>query len=53
MEERHTYLNYAFGDESLEELYGFEPWRLKKLRNVKQEYDPHGRFNFYGPITVQ
>ncbi|KAF1941720.1 FAD-binding domain-containing protein [Clathrospora elynae] len=45
-----AYVNYARGDESMEELYGYEPWRLEKLRRLKKKYDPHGRFNFYAPI---
>ena len=45
-----AYVNYARGDESMEEIYGYEPWRLEKLRRLKKEYDPHGRFNFYAPI---
>jgi hypothetical protein len=49
--ELHSYVNYAHGDESLESLYGFEPWRLEKLRALKKEYDPHGRFSFYAPIS--
>ncbi|KAF1960484.1 FAD-binding domain-containing protein [Byssothecium circinans] len=46
----NAYVNYAYGDESLQEIYGHEPWRLEKLRKLKKEYDPHGRFNFYAPI---
>lgn len=46
-----AYVNYAAGDESMEEVYGREPWRLEKLRRLKMEYDPHGRFNFYAPIS--
>ena len=46
-----AYVNYARGDESMEEIYGYEPWRLEKLRRLKKEYDPHGRFNFYAPIV--
>ena len=45
-----AYVNYARGDESMEEIYGNEPWRLGRLRRLKKEYDPHGRFNFYAPI---
>ncbi|ORX97112.1 hypothetical protein BCR34DRAFT_607410 [Clohesyomyces aquaticus] len=50
-EKLRAYVNYARGDESLEEVYGYEAWRLEKLRKLKREYDPHGRFNFYMPIT--
>lgn len=47
----HSYVNYAAGNEPREALYGHEPWRLQKLRKLKAEYDPHGRFNFYLPIS--
>lgn len=46
-----AYVNYARGDESIEAVYGYEPWRLEKLRRLKKEYDPFGRFNFYAPIS--
>jgi hypothetical protein len=46
-----AYVNYAFGDETLPEMYGDEPWRLQKLRKLKKKYDPKGRFNFYAPIV--
>jgi hypothetical protein len=46
-----AYVNYARGDESVEEVYGFEPWRLEKLRRLKREYDPYGKFNFFAPIA--
>lgn len=46
-----AYVNYARGDESMEEMYGHEPWRLEKLRRLKKEYDPFGRFNFFAPIS--
>jgi FAD/FMN-containing dehydrogenase len=49
-EKRSVYVNYAFGDEELTELYG-EQWRLNRLKGLKEKYDPHGRFNFYGPIA--
>lgn len=45
-----AYVNYARGDETTEELYGYEPWRLERLRSLKSEYDPHGKFNFFAPI---
>jgi FAD/FMN-containing dehydrogenase len=47
----HSYVNYAHGDEKLESLYGYEPWRLEKLRALKKEYDPKGKFSFYAPIS--
>ena len=45
-----AYVNYAFGDESLPEMYGDEPWKMQRLRELKRKYDPKGRFNFYAPI---
>ncbi|KAI1771734.1 hypothetical protein F4818DRAFT_202391 [Hypoxylon cercidicola] len=47
-----TYLNYAVGVEyqTLESIYGYEPWRLERLRGLKAKYDPHNRFRFYNPI---
>lgn len=47
----NTYVNYAYGDETLEQIYGYEPWRLKKLRALKKKYDPMNRFRFYNPIV--
>lgn len=46
-----AYVNYATGEETVEEIYGREPWRLEKLRRLKKQYDPQGRFNFYAPIS--
>ncbi|KIL87839.1 hypothetical protein FAVG1_08720 [Fusarium avenaceum] len=46
-----TYVNYAAGHESLESMYGYEPWRLDRLRRLKDKYDPHNRFAYYNPIT--
>ncbi|KAH8711929.1 hypothetical protein GQ44DRAFT_714144 [Phaeosphaeriaceae sp. PMI808] len=46
-----AYVNYARGDETLEEVYGHEAWRLEKLRKLKKAFDPFGRFNFAMPIT--
>lgn len=48
--ELHTYVNYAHGDESLEEMYGYEAWRVTRLRELKAKYDPFGKFDFYAPI---
>lgn len=48
--ELYSYVNYAHGDESLEEVYGYEPWRLQKLRSLKKQYDPKNKFGFYEPI---
>lgn len=46
-----AYVNYGIGDESLEGMYGFESWRLEKLRRLKREYDPEGRFSWHKPIS--
>lgn len=46
----NAYVNYASGVESLEAIYGYEDWRLEKLRKLKMEYDPTGRFGYYAPI---
>ncbi|KAL4950916.1 hypothetical protein BDW69DRAFT_201853 [Aspergillus filifer] len=48
--EQHRYVNYAFGDEPLEQMYGYEPWRLERLRAAKAMYDPDNAFRFYNPI---
>lgn len=50
-EKMYSYVNYAFGNEGPESWYGYEPWRLGRLRNLKAKYDPVGRFNFYAPFT--
>lgn len=44
------YVNYGFGHEAEEELYGYETWRLERLRKLKRKYDPDGKFGFYAPI---
>lgn len=46
----HAYVNYANGEEGLEAMYGYEGWRLDRLRKLKGEYDPLGRFSWYAPI---
>jgi hypothetical protein len=28
----------------------YEAWRLRKLRDLKQKYDPNNRFRFFAPI---
>ncbi|KAI2642103.1 hypothetical protein GGS21DRAFT_501165 [Xylaria nigripes] len=45
-----TYVNYGLGIESLESTYGYEPWRLEKLRRLKKEYDPYNKFRYYVPL---
>lgn len=45
-----TYVNYAAGDESIESMYGYEPWRLDRLNKLKAKYDPQNKFRYYNPI---
>lgn len=44
----HSYVNYAYGGESLEEVYGTK--ELERLLALKRKYDPHNRFGFYAPL---
>lgn len=48
-----TYVNYAQGHdyETLESIYGYESWRLDRLRSLKATYDPENRFRFFVPIV--
>lgn len=48
-----TYVNYANGDESLESIYGYDSWRLEKLRELKAKYDPNNRFRYHVPINPE
>jgi hypothetical protein len=47
---RHTYVNYALGDEDRSELYGYDD-RLERLAKLKEKWDPKNRFAFYNPIV--
>ncbi|PQE16220.1 6-hydroxy-d-nicotine oxidase protein [Rutstroemia sp. NJR-2017a BVV2] len=49
-EHLRAYVNYADGDESLHAVYGWERWRLEKLRKVKAKWDPMNRMRYYVPI---
>lgn len=49
--ELHTYVNYAFGDESKQSMYGYEQWRQDRLLSLKNKYDPERKFSFYAPIA--
>ncbi|KAI0182686.1 hypothetical protein EV127DRAFT_465415 [Xylaria flabelliformis] len=48
--ELHTYVNYAFGDETLMNWYGYDKQRQDRLLVLKNKYDPHHKFSFYAPI---
>ena len=52
-EELHTYVNYAYGDETPRNWYGYDEWRQSRLSALKKSYDPLGKFNFYAPIVAQ
>jgi hypothetical protein len=48
------YVNYGHGSKDPPEaLYGYEPWRLEKLRKLKKELDPEGWFNGYQPLLEE
>ncbi|KAK1691064.1 hypothetical protein BDP55DRAFT_724625 [Colletotrichum godetiae] len=49
-EHLRAYVNYAHGIESLEAVYGWDEWRLEKLRELKAKWDPQNRMRFYNPI---
>ncbi|CAK7212664.1 hypothetical protein SCUCBS95973_001540 [Sporothrix curviconia] len=48
----HSYVNYAFGDETQDSWYGEDAWRQTKLTSLKKQYDPKGVFSFYAPIKA-
>jgi fumiquinazoline A oxidase len=48
----HVYQNYAKGDEAPEAVYGYEAWRIEKLKEVKRKYDPHNHFKGFCPIPI-
>lgn len=48
--QRHAYVNYANGNETLAEVYGREAWRVDKLKDLKARWDPENRFRWYNPI---
>ena len=41
-------VNYARGDEKLEDIYGQE--NLPQLANLKDSWDPRNFFRFYNPL---
>jgi hypothetical protein len=49
----HQYVNYGnttSKHDPVEALYGYEPWRLRKLRGLKRKYDPESFFSWYQPF---
>ncbi|GAP88221.1 putative FAD binding domain-containing protein [Rosellinia necatrix] len=50
-----TYVNYSLTHpyETLEATYGYEPWRLERLRALKAKYDRHNKFRYYVPIISE
>lgn len=51
-EELRIYQNYAYGDEDPRSYYGYEAWRLEKLKSVKKRYDPNNVFRGYHDVPV-
>ncbi|PGH03423.1 hypothetical protein AJ80_08671 [Polytolypa hystricis UAMH7299] len=49
--ELRAYINYSYGDETLQQWYGNEKWRQDRLQALKRKYDPEGKFSFYAPIA--
>ncbi|KAL4797947.1 FAD-binding domain-containing protein [Aspergillus venezuelensis] len=45
-----VYVNYALGDETLEQIYGAE--KLPRLAKLKKTYDPNNVFGFHHPIPT-
>jgi hypothetical protein len=48
----NAYVNYAHGDETNEDWYGHESWRIQRLQGLKKKYDPHNKLSYYAPIVV-
>ncbi|KAK3994189.1 hypothetical protein QBC44DRAFT_322800 [Cladorrhinum sp. PSN332] len=51
--QKRSYANYAWGDEGPQALYGYEPWRLQKLKTLKKKYDPQGRFGYFASVDTK
>ncbi|CRG92718.1 putative FAD-linked oxidoreductase YvdP [Talaromyces islandicus] len=47
----NAYVNYANGYEPIEQWYGHEEWRIKRLTDLKSKYDPTNRFRYFNPIV--
>lgn len=52
----HQYVNYGRSAKlkvtasPTEALYGYDDWRLEKLRRLKHEYDPQNWWRWYQPL---
>ena len=44
----NSYINYAFGDEDLQTIYGDN---VARLQRIKRQYDPLKHFNQFFPLT--
>lgn len=47
-----VYVNYANGWEGSGAIYGYEEWRVEKLKDPKRRWDPEGMFSTYHPIPM-
>lgn len=45
-----NYGNTTLKADPVEALYGYDPWRLQRLRELKQRYDPDRLFSWYQPF---
>jgi hypothetical protein len=45
-----VYQNYAWGDETLEQVYGKR--KLPKLAKLKEKWDPENAFGFYHALPT-
>lgn len=45
-----VYVNYARGDETLEQIYGAK--KLPKLAKLKAKYDPKNAFKYYHALPT-
>ena len=47
----HVYVNYAHGDETVEQVYGAR--NLPRLAQLKRTWDPDNVFRFNNPLPAQ